>query len=490
MMRRAKNPGSDPKAMTRGLAPGERAGVRAVVVSAAFALTSCTMVGPNYQRPDSELPAAYAEKAPEQAGFSVPLQWWKLYQDPVLDDLVDAGLTRSTDVQAAAARLEEAEALLREARATLFFPEVDGNVGAARNRLEGKSAATEFTLGLSTSFEVDLWGRLRRSENVVRDQMLASRYARDTVSLTLAATIARSYFAVRSLDAQYKASLEIVESTNQSLSLAQKRSDGGVASILDVYQAGSVRSLATAQAKEIARQRAVVVHQLGVLTGRPDLALDQGDVTAMPRPPLAPAGLPSTLLERRPDVRAAEASLAAATERIGAARAAQFPALRLTASVGLASGELSDYFSRDNAVWGLGAGLVGPILDGGRYAARTQQAEAQAKQADANYRRAVREAFRDVSDALSNVRIAGDLETDLAQSVDVARKALRLANMRYERGYSAYLEVLDTQRTLNNAQLAWIRNRQGYLTYTVDLMNALGGGWDETTAATLASGAN
>jgi multidrug efflux system outer membrane protein len=207
------------------------------------------------------------------------------------------------------------------------------------------------------------------------------------------------------------------------------------------------------------------------------LRLASDDVTRLPMPPLPPAGLPSQLLERRPDVSAAEASLMAATERIGVARASQFPTLSLTASFGRASPELSNIFSSSASVWSVGAGLAGPILDGGRYAARTDQAAAQARQAEAIYQRAVETAFRDVADALSNVRLAADTEVDLQEHLTQSRAALRLAQMRYERGYSAYIEVLDAQRVLNDAQLAFIRNRQAYLSYTVDLMNSLGGGW-------------
>jgi outer membrane protein, multidrug efflux system len=267
----------------------------------------------------------------------------------------------------------------------------------------------------------------------------------------------------------------------ESVDLTRKRADAGVASILDVYQAGSLRTAASAQSKEIARQRAVVVHQLGALAGRPDLSLDAGDVTTLPIPVLPPAGLPSDLLERRPDIRQAEAQLAAATERIGVARASQFPALSLTGSLGLESAELGDLFKGGSRVWSVGAGLLGPILDGGRYAARTEQAEAQARQAEAAYRKVVEGAFREVSDALSNVRWAAEAETDQSQRVTIAREALRLAQLRYDRGYSAYLEVLVAQRTLNESLLAFIGNRQAYLSYTVDLMNALGGGWPGAT---------
>ena len=445
------------------------------IVALCVLLSGC-MVGPDYKRPDVGVPAAFSEAA-STAKPVIPPQWWSLYNDPLLDQLVREGLERGADVKLAAARVEEAQAALREARALLFFPEIDGNAGASRSRTLQFGTANSFNLGVSTSFEIDLWGRLRRAERSVQDQLLASQYGRDTVAITLAATIARTYFTARSLDSQYIASQEILQATTESLALARKRLNAGLTSGLDVYQAESLRSGAAAQTKEIARQRNAVVHQLGLLTGRMDLTLEAKDIHGLPIPPLPPAGLPSDLLERRPDVRQAEAQLEAATERIGVAKAAQFPTLRLTGSFGQSSNDLDTLLSAGSTVWSVGAGLVGPILDGGRYRARTAQAEAQAKQAEALYQRAVETAFRDVADALSNVRLAADTETDLVTRLDAARNALRLAQRRYEQGYSAYIEVLDAQRTLNDAQLQFIRNRQAYLTYTVDLMNSLGGGW-------------
>lgn len=449
------------------------------IASLSILVAGCATVGPDYKRPASDLPAAFGEADVGSPTLAVPARWWTLYGDATLDGLVRSALERNADVRLATARVEEAEALLREAHATLFVPLVQGNAGASRGRNPANDPPTGnlFTAGISTSFEIDLWGRLRRAERATRDNLLASRYGRDTVALTLAATVARTYFAARSLDSQYAASQEILRAADESVALARKRATGGIASDLEVYQAGALRTAAAAQAMEVARARATVLHQLGVLTGRLDLALPAAEVTALPLPPLPPAGLPSQLLERRPDVSQAEASLQAATERIGIARAAQFPTLSLTASLGRASPELSTLFSSSAGLWSVGLGLLGPIIDGGRYAARTDQAVAQARQAQATYQRAVETAFREVSDALSNVRLAADSETDLTARVEQARNALRLAQLRYERGYSAYLEVLDAQRTLNEALLAFIRNRQAYLSYTVDLMNALGGGW-------------
>jgi multidrug efflux system outer membrane protein len=454
---------------------------RYATLMAALVLGGC-MVGPDYKRPEQALPVAYGEADPNGPKLSeIPAQWWLLYNDPVLDELIRSGLERNADVREAIARVEQAEAALREAHAVLFFPQINGQGAVARQRQiipgEGAVTATNYFLGLNTSFEIDLWGRLRRGERSIRDTLAASEYGRDTVALTVAATIARAYFAALSLDSQFAASDEIARAAGESLALAKRRAEGGYASDLDVYQASALRSQASAQAKEIARQRAAVVHQLGVLTGRLDVQVATKDVNALPIPPLPPAGLPSTLLERRPDVRASEAQLAAATELIGVQQAARFPTLSLTASGGQTSAEFGNLFNTGTRIWSIGANLAGPILDFGRNKARTEQAEAQARQAAAQYQRSVENAFRDVADALSNVRLAADQETDLRDQADQARNALRLSQLRYQNGYSGYLEVLDAQRTLNQALLAFIRNRQAYLSYTVDLMNALGGGW-------------
>jgi multidrug efflux system outer membrane protein len=450
---------------------------RVISLALATSVAGC-MVGPNYKRPDESLPPQYSE--PAKAGpIAVPQRWWTVYNDPLLDELVASGLERNADVREAAARVEEAEAVVSQARAA-FFPTINGQAGATRGRQASQgdfSTRTGYSVGLSTSFELDIWGQLRRANRSARDTLLASRFGKDTVALTLAATIARTYFTALSLDSQYRASLEIANAAESSYNLAKRRSEGGVASDVDLAQAGSLRSAARAQATEVSRLRAVAVHELGVLTGRLDVKIPTKEIEQLPLPPTAPTGLPSDLLERRPDVRQAEMELAAATERIGVARASQFPTLSLTGLLGFQSNELHNLINGGHKVWSVGGSLLGPVFDAGLYAARTRQAEAQAHQAEAAYQRAVENAFRDVQDALSNIELAAREEVDLADAVRQTRDSLRLSQLRYENGYSAYLEVLDAQRALNNQQLAFIRNRQNYLSFTVDLMNALGGGW-------------
>ncbi len=452
------------------------------------AAAGCAMLGPDFERPQVVLPERYAETV-EASGTltAVPANWWRLYEEPELDRLVEAGLVHNTDVRLAAARIEETAAVLREAQAALL-PLIQGNADAGRSRSSqrvGTSSGSgstpavrnNYRLAATAAFELDIWGRLRRLREAAGADFLASRYGRDAVMQALSAAIAQSYFTIRSLDTQIVMSTESLRIAEESVEIARTRANAGLVSDLDVYQAQGNQAQIAAQIKDLRRLRAVAVHRLGVLTGALDLRLDASGSDPLPSPPLPPAGLPSALLERRPDVRRAEAAFAVANAQIGVARAAQFPTLSLTAALGVQSVELGTLLTTSAGIWSFGVGAVGPIFDAGRYAARTEQAEARARQAAILYEQTVENAFREVSDALSNVRLAAEAEADLASRVAQARNTLRLASMRYESGYSAYLDVLDAQRTLNDAQLALSRNRQLFLGFTVDLMSALGGGW-------------
>lgn len=460
---------------------------RRVAAALALALAGC-MVGPDYRRPSLDLPGAFPEypaDAAIAAGLEVPANWWRLYGDATLDDLVQSGFAKNADIRAAVARIEEAEAALREAGAA-FYPEVDLNSRGSRQRLSGATRTIPPGLPLirndiqligSTAFELDFWGRLRRGVESVRAQVLGTRYARDVTALTLAAAITQTYFALRSLDAQINVTTETLRLRGESLEVVRARAQAGLISDLDVNQAEGAYADAAAQLKELQRQRFVLEHQLGPLTGMLALRIEPADVRALPVPLLPPPGLPSTLLERRPDVRQAEQQLISANALIGVARAAQFPTFSLTGSFGRQSADLADLFTSPARVWSAGLGLVFPIIDAGRYAARTEQAQARQRQAAAAYQRVAETAFREVADALSNVQQTAATEADLRERVSRARNTLQLAQLRYKSGYSAFLEVLDAQRTVNEAELALVRNRQAHLAYTVDLMRALGGGW-------------
>jgi multidrug efflux system outer membrane protein len=468
------------------------AAVRARIVSCllALALGGCMMVGPDFRRPEVDLPQSYSGAASDTgATIAVPANWWQLYGDATLDKLVIAGLQRNVDVRRAVARIEEAEAVVREANAATLFPQIDADIAAGRSRAIGGGSGgaassnntrvtrNNFLLSARTSFELDFWGGLRRTREAALAQYLSTRYARDVVSLSLAAAIAQTYFTVRVTDAQIAVSEESFQSANESLDIARRRAQAGLVSDLDINQAGTLRAQIAAQITELRRVRAVAEHQLGVLTGALDLTVPAGDLQMLPKPPVPPPGLPSALLERRPDIRQAEELYRSANAQIGVARAAQLPTFSLTGALGTQSSELGSLFSTGATIWSLGIGVVGPIFDAGRTAARTDQAIARARQAASDYEKTAQTAFREVSDALSNVQLSAEAERDLIERVDYARNSLRLSTLRYESGYSAYIEVLDAQRTLNEAQLALARNRQVYLQYTVDLMNALGGGW-------------
>jgi outer membrane protein, multidrug efflux system len=449
-------------------------------------LAGCTTVGPDYERPAVSLPQEYPLQT-ETAAAPLSPQWWTVYGDPALNDLVGAARTANADVRLAAARVREAEALAREAGAA-FLPEVGLGASAVRNRVSERTvpapaagAPLERSLhqvAASTSFEIDFWGRYARTAEAAQALLLASRLSQETVALSLAGATAQSYFALRSLDAQLAVLEATIRVRRDSLAIARARLDAGLASELDVHQAQGALSDALAQRREAERARALVERQLATLTGRLDLRLDRGDLFALPVPPTPPAGLPSALLERRPDIRAAEASLVAANAQIGIARAALFPSISLTAALGAQSAELANLLSSGAGIWSLGFGLALPLFDAGRREARVEQADARREQALASYQRSIETGFREVADALSNLAQSTHVEKELTDRVAAARAALELSTIRYDAGYSPYLEVLDAQRTANEAELAFVRNRQARLAFSVDLMRALGGGWN------------
>lgn len=454
---------------------------------AAAVLPGCALLGPDYQRPETNVPAQFSEKdvASDQAPATVSSNWWELYQDPVLNDLVQKARANNTDIKLAVARVEEADAVLREVGAALY-PEIDLNSSATRSRVteagafpvfNGLNPRNDFTFGFGTSFELDFWGKLRRAKESARAQALATRYAKDTVSLSLSGLVASNYLLLRSLEAQIVLSKDNLHSREESLALTKRRLQGGVASALEVNQAESASANIEAQIAELVRQRAIAEHQLAVLTGELDLKIAEGDIKNLPIPPVPPAGLPSSLMEARPDVRQAEQNMIAANAKIGVAKAALYPSISLTGNLGGESIELSDLLKAAARVWSLGLSLNLPIFDSGRLESKVDQASAQQKQALASYIGSVQTAFKEVNDALVTVRQGAEREAALDRSQKAAKEALQIAENRYQSGYSAYLDVLDAQRVYNDAALAYIQSRQVRLTATVDLFKALGGGW-------------
>lgn len=464
-----------------------------VMSSLLAALLAGCAVGPDYRRPEAALPGAFAEApaAPLPAASQVQKTWWTLFQDETLNLLVSQALASNQDLLAAVARVEEADALLREAGATQW-PQINAEASGSRSQA---SLATAIPVpsgtprlrdahraALSTSFEIDLWGRLRRATEAARAQALSSQYARDTVELSVAGLVAGNYLALRAFDAEVAVVQESVRSRESSLRIAKSRLDGGLASPLDVHQAAGALAAAEAQLAGLRQQRALTQNQLALLTGQPGLAIVAGDLRQLPLPPVPPAGLPSTLLESRPDLRQAEETLVAANAKIGIAKAAYYPTLSLTGSFGSESAALANLFTAAAGTWSLGLGAVMPLLDFGRNEARVDQASAQQRQAVASYRKAVQTAFREVMDALVKLRETTDGERAQSARVEATKKALQIAELRYEAGYSAYLEVLDAQRNANDALLGYIDTRQTRLSAAVDLFKSLGGGWQDAAA--------
>ncbi len=455
---------------------------------ATMALSACALVGPDYQRPENTLPTQFSEVdvAPGQGVAPISNTWWELYQDPVLNDLIVKARQNNTEIKLAVARIEEANAVLREVGAALF-PEVNLDGSATRSRVTeagafpamGSNPRNNYNIGLGASFEIDFWGKLRRAEESARAQALSTQYAKDTVELSLSGLVASNYLLLRSLEAQIAISQDSLKSRNESLALTRRRLEGGIASALDVHQAEVSSSNLVAQIAELTRLRALTEHQLAVLTGELDLKLATADIKALPIPPIPPAGLPSSLLEARPDVRQAEQQMIAANARIGVAKAALFPTISLTAGYGGESNELNNVLDSAARIWSGGIGLYLPIFNAGRLNARVDEVTAQQKQALASYEGAVQTAFREVNDALVTLRQSAEREAALSNSQIAAKKALDIAKNRYKSGYSAYLDVLISETVYNETALAFVQSREARLIATVDLFKALGGGWHD-----------
>jgi len=463
---------------------------------ALLALAGCA-VGPDYKRPDNTLPDSYnqatatAKSEPAttaEAPAPVQKEWWLLFQDPALNELVSKALNQNFDLQAAVARVEEAEGVAREAGAA-FFPEIDLTGGASRTEASTRTAvpvpSTTPRLrdtrkaALGTSFEIDVWGKLRRANEAARAQLLSSRYARDTVELSVAGLVTSSYLTLRAADANLALTRSTVESREKALDIVKSKLEGGAASPLDLHQAEGNLAAAQAQQADLRRQRALAESQLALLTGQPGLQIPAGDLRQLPLPPTPPAGLPSSLLEARPDIRQAEEDLVSANARIGVAKAALYPSLSLTGSLGSESAALANLFTAAAGTWTLGLSLAMPIFDFGRNSARIDQASAHQKQVLVNYQKTVQTAFKEVNDALVSLRENGEGEQAQDRRVKATQKTLELSQLRYQAGYSPFLEVLDAQRSANDALLSYVATRQARLNSAVDLFKALGGGWKD-----------
>ena len=465
--------------------------MRLLAILLVFVLTGCKLLGPDYQRAESKLPETFSEAdTAKTAANDVMKRWWRHYQDEKLNELIELSIKNNTNIALAIARIEEADASMREVGASLF-PQVDLSANATRSKVTelgafpvfGDKIRNNYSFGLNTSFEIDFWGKIRRAKESAAANALASRNAKDTVELSLIGLVASNYLQMRGLDAQIAVTKDNQISRVEALKLNQRRLAGGVASALEVSQAEVLVSNLAAQLIELNRLRALSLHQLAVLTGVLDLKLAAADLRSLPVPPTPPAGLPSALLENRPDIRQAEQALIAVNAKIGVAKAAMYPSINLTGGLGGESLELGDILKAGARIWTFGLGLDLPVFDSGRRKSRVEQASARQKQALAQYQTAIQDAFREVNDALISRRLNAEREQALLQSEASAKKALTVAENRYKSGYSAYLEVLDAQRVHNEASLNVVQAKQATFLATVELFKVLGGNWKSESSA-------
>jgi multidrug efflux system outer membrane protein len=410
--------------------------------------------------------------------------WWDVFTDPALGALEEQALAANQDLRQALARVEQARAMARVSR-TEFLPSLDLNpvydhFQRSSSSFGGSGSFTGdvYSLPLDLSYEVDLWGRVRRSFESARAEAAASLAAHRWMLLKITSDVAMHYFRLRQLDAETRILEQTVELRRAAVQLAEQRAAGGVVSALDVARARTEFATAEAELADVRRRRAEFENALAVLCGKP---ASDFTVAALPldgAPPQVPAGLPSTLLERRADVAEAERGLAAANAQIGVAQAAFFPVLRLTGSAGYVSAELGDLFKRTSEVWSLGPSLSLPIFAVGRNLANVQAVRAQYDEALAAYRQRVLVAFADVENALANLQHRGAQAQAQAQVVEAARQAATLSNSRYQQGLVNFLEAVDAERSRLQAERAAVQVLSERLLSTVLLIKALGGAWD------------
>ena len=451
----------------------------AVAVLAGAVLAGCAM-GPNYRRPPVAVPDRfYGEQAAAEARTLADLPWWEVFDDPVLEGLVAEALKNGYETRLAASRVEEARARYGVARSDLF-PVAGYQAGWERTRLDqfanpDNKTDTKWTAKMGFSWELDLWGRIRRLNEAARARYLATEEARRGVLLSLTSDVATAYFELRELDAELEIARRTTAAFQDTYDLFNRRLEGGAASALETSRAEASLGQVAAQIPELERAIVARENQINLLLGRrPQPIPRESPVASLP--PAIPAGLPSTLLERRPDLREAEQQLVAANAGIGAAKAAFFPTLRLTGLFGNVSPELGEVF-KNGKTWSLATSVLGPLFTGGSLKRGYEITKAQWEQATILYEAAVTNALAEVSTALVSRAKLVETERQRARTVAAYREAVRLANLRYISGLSAYFEVLESQQQLFPAEITLAQTRRNQLIAVVDLYRALGGGW-------------
>jgi multidrug efflux system outer membrane protein len=449
--------------------------IAALLVTASLA--GC-MLGPDFTKPVVEHPEHF-RFADEEAEAVVNLKWWELFNDPVLDSLVTTALHNNKDVMIAVSRIEQARASLGFTEADMY-PRVDIEAGASRGSfVAGRKVDTDnsYFIAPTLSWEIDFWGKFRRANEAALAQLMASEYSLRTVQISLITEVVSAYFLLLDFHQRLEISRQTLESRVESLDIIQKRFSKGIIPEIDKNQAQIQKEIAEASIPVYKRLISQTEHTLSVLLGQFPGEIPKGaDLHNQTIPPYIPAGLPSALLERRPDIAQAEHLLHAQTARIGVAEALQFPSISLTGIAGFASTDLDDLIS-DGDAWSVGGNLLAPIFDFDKNKLRVVIEEERAKQALYRYQNTVLIAFKEVEDALREVQTYGDQIASVERQRDAAENAASLSKMRYDKGVTSYLEVLETERQLFSAGLELSEVKQQYLNAYVRLYKALGGGW-------------
>ncbi len=499
------------------------------ITCACLSLCGCA-VGPDYQRPKVDIPKGFKWKVatPDDA---VPRgAWWTVFRDPGLNRLEEQAVIANQNLRAAAGRVDQARAIARVVRAD-FFPDItldptlmrfrtSGNLGlnaggsstsesrrdATQDQLPATDGAMEeevgasprqasasrasgigrpsgrtlnnFRVPLDLSYELDVWGRVRRSFEAARGRAEASVADFHTVLLTLTTDVATNWFLLRGLDAEIAVLERTVATRDDAVKLANDRFTGGLVSELDVFQARTLLATARADLVDVRRQRAIIENALAVLTGQYASNFRLAEKELSGTPPSLPAGAPVALLERRPDVAGAERRMAAANAEIGVAKAAFFPTITLTGAAGVESVDIKTLFDAQSRIWSIGPAIFLPVFEGGRNKANLARTKARHAETESDYRQTVLVAVREVEDSLVNIRLRAEQAAALAAAVDAANGSLNLSTERYRTGVVNYIDVIEAQRSALDAERSSVQVRTQQFVATVSLVKALGGGWN------------
>jgi len=447
-----------------------------LIVGIIAALAGCT-VGPNYKRPDVPAPPQFRAGEPQPSQTSLgDMKWFDLFQDDTLRGLIQESLQANYDIRVAAQRVLEAQAQLTATRSALF-PQLNGQAGASRTGVNAPITSAVGAFGLA-SWEIDLFGKLRRANEAARAELLGVEENQKAVMQALVGEVASAYFDLREYDAELEYVRESIKTRMESVQLVTAREEGGVGSLLDVDQAKTLVYAAQANATLLEKAQEQTENLISFLLGRPPGPVARGkSLVDQTQPPQVPAGLPSALLQRRPDLRVAEQQLIAANARVGVARAAFYPSINLTAAGGVQTTDLLGVISRGGGAYSMTGILDLPIFDAGRRSANYKIAQTQREELLIGYQKAINGAFRDVSDALVGYQKNKERTTSQTLLAETLRDQSRLSNVRYIGGVTSYLEVLDTERQRLTAEQELAQAQRDVLTSLVHVYTSLGGGW-------------